>query len=109
MQLRNAAAFPVAIRCHDINILLRHYSDSSEVPSKVSPDLGDGLANGHGLPGRGTFLVVCCFDVTGHGEANGKRLLNARLSLNRDLVVGTRRPAGRAFRALKPRRSTKLQ
>ena len=109
MQLRNAAAFPVAIRCHDINILLRDYSDSSEVPLRLYRDLGDGVADGHEFAGGSPFLVACCFDVTGHGEANGKRLLNARLSLNRDLVVGTRRPAGRVFWALKPRRSTKLQ
>ena len=108
MQLGSAVAFPVAIRCHDINILLRDYSDSSEVPPKLSPDLGDGVADGQDIAEPRAFLVACCFDVTGRGEAEGK-LLNARLSLNRDLVVVTRRPAGRVFWALKSRRSTKLQ
>jgi hypothetical protein len=40
-------AFPAAIHCHDINILLRDHSDSSEVPAKVSLDLGDGVAERH--------------------------------------------------------------
>jgi hypothetical protein len=64
MQLRNAAAFPVAIRCHDINILLRDYSDSSEVPAKLSLDLGDGVADRPEFVDARPFLVVCCFDVT---------------------------------------------
>jgi hypothetical protein len=37
----------VAVHCHDINILLRDHSDSSEVPGKVSLDLGDGVAERH--------------------------------------------------------------
>jgi hypothetical protein len=56
MQLGSTVAFPVAIRCHDINILLRDYSDSSEVPSKLSPDLGDGVADRHEFAVPRTFF-----------------------------------------------------
>jgi hypothetical protein len=49
-------ASPVAIRCHDINILLRDYSDSSEVPPKLSPDLGDGVADRHMFAGLRRFF-----------------------------------------------------
>jgi hypothetical protein len=40
------------------------YSDSSEVPAKVSLDLGDGVAEWHQFADVEPFLVACCFDVT---------------------------------------------
>jgi len=84
------AAFPVAIRCHGINILLRDTSDSSEVPSKLSLDLGDDVADGHEFAGSRAFFVACCFDATARGEQM-EATAYARLSLKRDLVVGTGR------------------
>jgi hypothetical protein len=72
-------AFPVAIHCHDINILLRDYSDSSEFPAKVSLDLGDGVAEWHQFADVEPFLVACCFDVTARNATKGKERVRLML------------------------------
>ena len=79
-------AFPAAIRCHDINILLRDHSDSSEVPAKVSLDLGDGVAVRHQFADMKPFLVACCFDVTARNATKGKE--RVRLTLKRGFAAG---------------------